>query len=98
MNSTYRQPDDEQLRKEILDWLGFPSLGMAFEQSEVGFEQRPDLIVSSSDDLGRTLPLFRIDSTVWQSGQIIGDYEPKQEAAREALLIDYSALNVGVGA
>jgi hypothetical protein len=30
--------------------------------------------------------LLRIDSIVWQSGQIIGEYEPNQEAAQQALI------------
>ncbi len=38
-----------------------------------------------SEDLGRPISLLRIDSIVWQSGQIIGEYEPNQDAAREAL-------------
>lgn len=39
-----------------------------------------------SDDLGRTISLLRIDSIVWQSGQIMGEHEPSQKAARGALI------------
>jgi len=46
------------------------------------------------DDLGRPISLLRIDSIVWQSGQIIGDYEPNQEAAREALIEHFEHIGL----
>jgi N-glycosylase/DNA lyase len=48
----------------------------------------------ASDDLGRPISLLRIDSIVWQSGQIIGDYEPDQEAAREALIEHFEQIGL----
>jgi N-glycosylase/DNA lyase len=39
-----------------------------------------------SDNLGRTVSLLRIDSIVWQSGQIIGKHEPNREASQQALV------------
>ena len=38
-----------------------------------------------SNELGKSITLLRIDSIVWQSGQIIGDHEPNRERARKAL-------------
>jgi N-glycosylase/DNA lyase len=39
-----------------------------------------------SDKLRRFMSLLRIDSIVWQSGQIIGEHEPNQGASQEALI------------
>ncbi|MDS0223468.1 N-glycosylase/DNA lyase [Haloarcula sp. S1AR25-5A] len=39
----------------------------------------------TSDQLGRHVSLLRIDSIIWQAGQIIGKHEPDQQAAQEAL-------------
>jgi N-glycosylase/DNA lyase len=47
-----------------------------------------------SDDLGRPISLLRIDSIVWQSGQIIGEYEPNQKAAREALIGHFEEVSL----
>lgn len=47
-----------------------------------------------SNELGRSISLLRIDSIVWQSGQIIGEHEPDQEAAREALIEHF--VQVGI--
>ncbi len=38
-----------------------------------------------SDQLNRHVSVLRIDSIVWQAGQIIGQYEPSQTAASNAL-------------
>jgi len=38
-----------------------------------------------SDRLGRPVSVLRVDSIVWQAGQIVGKHEPDRVAAREAL-------------
>ena len=47
-----------------------------------------------SEDLGRPISLLRIDSIVWQSGQIIGEYEPDQEAAQQALIEHFEQIGL----
>ena len=47
-----------------------------------------------SDNLGRPISLLRIDSIVWQSGQIIGEYEPNQEAAQQALIEHFEQIGL----
>jgi len=47
-----------------------------------------------SDDLGKSISLLRIDSIVWQSGQIIGEYEPNQEAAQQALIEHFEQIGL----
>lgn len=47
-----------------------------------------------SDELGRSISLLRIDSIVWQSGQIIGSHEPSQERAREALTEHFEEVGI----
>jgi N-glycosylase/DNA lyase len=47
-----------------------------------------------SDDLGRSISLLRIDSIVWQSGQIVGEYEPNQEAAQQALIEHFEQIGL----
>jgi len=47
-----------------------------------------------SDDLGRTISLLRIDSIVWQSGQIIGEHEPSQETTRDALIEHFEEVGI----
>jgi N-glycosylase/DNA lyase len=47
-----------------------------------------------SDDLGRPISLLRIDSIVWQSGQIIGDHKVSQEASREALIEHFERIGI----
>jgi N-glycosylase/DNA lyase len=39
-----------------------------------------------SEEVGHHISLLRIDSIVWQSGQIIGNHEPDQKAAQDALI------------
>lgn len=48
-----------------------------------------------SDELGKSISLLRIDSIVWQSGQIIGEHEPAQEAARNALIEHFEEVAIG---
>ena len=47
-----------------------------------------------SDELGKSISLLRIDSIVWQSGQIIGDHEPNQHAARTALVEHFEEVGI----
>lgn len=47
-----------------------------------------------SNELGRSISLLRIDSIVWQSGQIIGEYEPNQEAAQQALIEHFEHIGL----
>lgn len=44
-----------------------------------------DIMEAVSERVGRHISLLRIDSIVWQAGQIIGDHEPDAQAARSAL-------------
>lgn len=39
-----------------------------------------------SNELEKSISLLRIDSIVWQSGQIIGDHEPNRERAQKTLI------------
>lgn len=48
-----------------------------------------------SDELDRSISLLRIDSIVWQSGQIIGEHEPNREAARDALIEHFEEVGIG---
>lgn len=41
---------------------------------------------SVSEQVGHHISLLRIDSIVWQSGQIIGNHGPDQKAAQDALI------------
>jgi N-glycosylase/DNA lyase len=47
-----------------------------------------------SDELGRSISLLRIDSIVWQSGQIIGQHEPNQQASRRALTEHFEKVGI----
>jgi hypothetical protein len=47
-----------------------------------------------SDDLGRTISLLRIDSIVWQSGQIIGEHEPNQQASHRELVEHFEKVGI----
>ena len=47
-----------------------------------------------SDQLGHHVSLLRIDSIVWQAGQIIGRHEPDQEAARTALIEHFQEVGL----
>jgi hypothetical protein len=48
----------------------------------------------ASDELGTSIFLLRIDSIVWQSGQIIGNHEPNREGARKALIEYFSEVGL----
>ncbi|WP_181685973.1 N-glycosylase/DNA lyase [Halorhabdus salina] len=45
-----------------------------------------EVMDATSEQLGRHVSIFRIDSIVWQAGQIIGEHEPDARAARNALV------------
>jgi N-glycosylase/DNA lyase len=47
-----------------------------------------------SDGLGRTVSLLRIDSIVWQSGQIIGEHKSSPGTAREALREHFEQIGI----
>jgi N-glycosylase/DNA lyase len=47
-----------------------------------------------SDQLGQPISLLRIDSIVWQSGQIIGRYEPNREAALRELTEHFEDVGI----
>ncbi|WP_216640641.1 N-glycosylase/DNA lyase [Halorientalis sp. IM1011] len=44
--------------------------------------------------LGRHVSLLRIDSIVWQAGQIIGNHEPNRTSAREALVDHFEHVGI----
>ncbi|MBV0901352.1 hypothetical protein [Haloarcula salina] len=47
-----------------------------------------------SDQLNRPVSLLRIDSVVWQAGQIIGIHEPDSGAARTALVEHVTSVGI----
>jgi hypothetical protein len=47
-----------------------------------------------SDELGKSISLLRIDSIVWQSGQIIGEYEPNQTKSRRELVEHFEEVDI----
>ena len=47
-----------------------------------------------SENLGRSISLLRIDSIVWQSGQIIGKHEPNRETAQRALVEHFKEVGL----
>jgi len=47
-----------------------------------------------SDRLDEHVSLLRIDSSVWQAGQIIGKHEPNREAAHSALIKHFDEVGV----
>lgn len=47
-----------------------------------------------SDNLGRPISLLRIDSIVWQSGQIIGEHKSSPGTAREALIEHFEHIGL----
>jgi N-glycosylase/DNA lyase len=47
-----------------------------------------------SDNLGKPVSLLRIDSIVWQSGQIIGKYEPNQQRAQQELVAHFDDVGL----
>jgi len=61
--------------------------GITDSESESGVMSAWEAVAKQvSDDLGQTVSLLRIDSIVWQSGQIIGGHEPNQERAQQELI------------
>jgi hypothetical protein len=48
-----------------------------------------------SEVVGRPVSLHRIDSIVWQAGQIIGKYESDCAAARDALTDHFEKVGIG---
>jgi N-glycosylase/DNA lyase len=53
-----------------------------------------EVALKISDKLRRFMSLLRIDSIVWQSGQIIGEDEPNQEASEEALIEHFEEIGI----
>lgn len=47
-----------------------------------------------SEELGRSISLLRIDSIVWQSGQIIGEHEPNRDKSRRALVTHFEDVGI----
>lgn len=47
-----------------------------------------------SSELGKSISLLRIDSIVWQSGQIIGKHEPNQQASKQALVEHFEEVGI----
>lgn len=54
-----------------------------------------DVTEQVSRELGRNVSLLRIDSIVWQAGQIIGKHEPNRTASREALVKHFETVGLG---
>ena len=47
-----------------------------------------------SEELGESVSLLRIDSIVWQSGQLIEDNEPNQRTSRRALTEHFEEVGI----
>jgi len=47
-----------------------------------------------SDELGQSISLLRIDSIVWQSGQIIGEHESNKQASRRKLIEHFEEAGI----
>lgn len=62
--------------------------------SEEVMEAWSEVMERVTQRLGRPVSLLRIDSVVWQAGQIIGDNEPNQQAARQALLDHFDQVGL----
>ncbi|SIR88375.1 N-glycosylase/DNA lyase [Haladaptatus litoreus] len=54
-----------------------------------------EVMALTSELLNEHISLLRIDSIVWQAGQIIGKEEPDQSAAREALISHFKSVGIG---
>lgn len=55
------------------------------EESDRIMDAWAEVMETVSEQVGHHISLLRIDSIVWQSGQIIGNHGPDQKAARDAL-------------
>lgn len=44
--------------------------------------------------IGQPVSLLRIDSIVWQAGQIIGEHDSDRQAAREALVEPFESVGI----
>lgn len=53
-----------------------------------------EVMATVSENLGRHVSLLRIDSIVWQAGQIIGKHEPNKNSARENLLDHFEEVGL----
>jgi len=53
-----------------------------------------ELMQAVSDHLDEHVSLLRIDSIVWQAGQVIGRHEPDREAARAALVSHFETVGL----
>lgn len=56
---------------------------------------RAAVMEETSDRLGEHVSLLRLDSIVWQAGQVIGRHEPDGEEAREALIEHLQKVGIG---
>ena len=56
-----------------------------------------EVMESTSEKVGRDISLLRIDSIVWQAGQIIGENEPDHGAARAALSEHFDSVGLEEG-
>lgn len=56
------------------------------ENTDDVLEAWAEVIESTSDQIGEPLSLLRVDSIMFQAGQVISKHEPNREAARDALI------------
>jgi N-glycosylase/DNA lyase len=64
------------------------------DDSDVVMSAWAEVMGEVADQLGKHVSLLRIDSIVWQAGQIIGDHEPDQTAARENLIAYFKTVGL----
>jgi len=56
-----------------------------------------EVMEETSQRLGRHVSLLRIDSIVWQAGQIIGRHEPDREGSQQALIDHFGEVGIDEG-
>jgi N-glycosylase/DNA lyase len=64
------------------------------DDSDVVMSAWADVMDETTARLGKHVSLLRIDSIVWQAGQIIGTHEPDRTAAREALVDHFETVGL----
>ena len=67
------------------------------EDTDAILEAWAEVMDAVEDRLGEPVSLLRIDSVVWQAGQVIGHNETDGEAARHALVGHFEEVGIDEG-
>jgi len=67
------------------------------EDSDEVMEAWSEVMEGVTQRLGRPVSLLRIDSVIWQAGQIIGRNEPDKHATRQALVDHFNEVGLDDG-